>query len=307
MSQPRSKTFSPLRFITQGAELFIRGILLTVLFLTACTRRPVLSSVPPIQLDSTLAKVAPDSVTRSANWLSQIYRPGIAYYQYSATSTVELSEFGSLKQTDSSRISAVLTVSLPEVSSQGLQLITTRAESLSIFTQPSLITSTRPTEEHSAILTQKTQKVQITRQDERCTQQTNEFLFRGDELIPIVLRENTDRLSWMDTTNFQICRGGIQLQITRVTHYHVDTQSISQSDLRITRSTTAQIHGQGFQWQQPIQAVGQLTGMDTLIFASSSRRLSSIHGTAQLELEFRSSHRVQNFRQSTNTAIRARL
>ena len=268
----------------------IRDTLLITLFLTACTRQPVLSPVPEIRLDSTPLKVAPDSVTRSSSWLSQIYRPGVVYYQYNAASSVELTELGSLKQVDSSRISAVLAVSFPEVTSQGLQLITTRAESLSVLAQSGLVASTRPSEEHGAVFSQRARKVQVTRQDERCTQQSNESVFRGDELTPILPQESTGRSSWVDTTGFQICRGGIQLQVTRVAHYQVDTQHIDQSNLKITRLITAQIRGQGFQWQQPVEAIGQSTGIDTLIFGSSSRRLTSIHGGAQLELEFRSSH-----------------
>lgn len=284
----------------------IRDTLLTVLILTACTRQPVLSPVPATRMDSTLLKVAPDSAAGSTSWLSQIYRSGVVYYQYNAMSTVELTELGSLKQVDSSRINAVLAVSFPEATSQGLQHVTTRAESISVFAQSSLVASTRPSEEHIAILSQKTRKVQVTRQDERCTQQSNEFMFRGDELMPILPQENRDRLSWVDTTGFQICRGGIQLQITRVAHYQVDTQHIHQSDLHITRSTTAQIHGQGFQWQQPVQVIGQLTGIDTLVFGNSSYRLSSVHGGTRLELEFRSSHQVQHFRQSTNSSVTVR-
>jgi hypothetical protein len=75
---------------------------------------------------------------------------------------------------------------------------------------------------------------------------------------------------------------------------------------QIVRTTEVLITGSGSQWQQPVEASGHGTAVDTLMISISRSRLQSISGFTQLEMSFKSALRSQRFTQTTTTQIIAR-
>ena len=275
------------------------------LSLTGCASRPTPSSVPASQGDR--PPVAPaDSTVRGSSSLLDIYQAGSIRYDYRLTSTVQSIAGDSIPRTDSVRVTAVLTATFSGDPAQRVVDATLKADSIIVTAQPG---STTP----SSLQTQFV-PLRLDRPSGRitspravlaeCTQETQDVVFHGDEIVPALLREGSASRSWADTSTSEVCRGGLRLQLARIARYRVEAPTPTQpTQTTVVRVTDVRVSGNGVQWQQPVQVSGEGAAVDTLFVGGIPPRLRQLSGQSQMELEFRSPMRTQRFLQRSATVI----
>lgn len=168
-------------------------------------------------------------------------------------------------------------------------------------------TQSWPNDERALSIDQRTGHVTVEHQrTTTCTQETREFSRVGEELVLAVPNTVPNVDSWVDTVSRELCRGGVMLQVRQTNQYQllklVDTQPTA-TIYKIVRSTRSQLAGSGLQWQQPVEATGQATGIDTLTIDPATLRVTRITANSKLEIGFRSRFRDQRFLQTTRTEI----
>ena len=279
------------------------------LSLTGCASRPTPSSGPASQGDQ--PPVTPvDSTVRGSSSPLDIYQAGSIRYDYRLISTVQSIAGDSIPRMDSVRITAVLTATFSGDPTQRVVDATLKADSIIVTAQPG---STTP----SSLQTQFV-PLRLDRPSGRitspgavlaeCTQETQDVVFHGDEIVPALLREGSASRSWADTSTSEVCRGGLRLQLARIARYRVEAPTPTQpTQTTVIRVTDVRVSGNGVQWQQPVQASGEGAAVDTLFVGGIPPRLRQLSGQSQMELEFRSPMRTQRFLQRSATVIGARL
>ena len=279
-----------------------------VLSLAGCASRPTPPSVPASQQDRPPV-TAVDSTVHPSSAPLDIYRAGSIRYDYRLTSTVQSIAGDSIPRTDSVRITAVLTATFNGDATQRVTDATLKADSIIIATQPGSTAS-------SSLQTQFV-PLRVDRSSGRitsprailaeCTQETQDVVFHGDEIVPAVVREGSASRSWADTSTSEVCRGGLRLQLARIARYRVEASTSTQpAQTTVIRVTDVRVSGNGVQWQQPVQVSGEGSAVDTLSVGGIPPRLRQLSGQSQMELEFRSPMRTQRFLQRSATAIAAR-
>jgi len=279
------------------------------LSLAGCATRPTPSSIPASQGDR--PPVTPvDSTVRASSAPLDIYQAGSIRYDYRLTSTVQSIAGDSIPRTDSVRITAVLMATFSGDPTQRVVDATLKADSIIVAAQPG---STAP----SSLQTQFV-PLRVDRSSGRitspravlaeCTQETQDVVFHGDEIVPAVLRDGSASRSWADTSTAAVCRGGLRMQLARIARYRVEASVPGQlAQTTVIRVTDVRVTGNGVQWQQPVQVSGEGAAVDTLFVGGVPPRLRQLSGQSQMELEFRSPMRTQRFLQRSATTIAARL
>ena len=279
------------------------------LSLTGCASQPTPSSIPASQGDR--PPVAPaDSTVRGSSSPLDIYQPGSIRYDYRLTSTVQSIAGDSIPRTDSVRITAVLTATFGGDPTQRVVDATLKADSIIIAAQPG---STAPLSLQTQFIPLRFDRPSGRITSPRvvlaeCTQDTQDVVFHGDEIVPTVLREGSASRSWADTSTSEVCRGGLRMQLARIARYRVEAPTLTQPvQTTVIRVTDVRVTGNGVQWQQPVQVSGEGAAVDTLFMGGIPPRLRQLSGQSQLVLEFRSGMKAQRFLQRSATAITARL
>ena len=277
--------------------------------LVGCASRPTPPSGPISQGDRP-AVTTVDSTAHALNSPLDIYQPGSIRYDYQVTSTVQSIAGDSIPRIDSVRITAVLTATFSGDAAQKVTDATLKADSIIVAAQPgstaspSLQTQFVPfrVDRSSGRITSPRAVLS------ECTQETQDVVFHGDEIVPAVMREGSASRSWADTSTSEVCRGGLRIQLARIARYRVDAATSTQSpQATVIRVTNVRVTGNGLQWQQPVQVSGEGAAIDTLLMGGIPPRLRQLSGQSQMELEFRSPMRTQRFLQRSATTITARL
>ena len=277
--------------------------------LTGCASAPTPSSVPAGQGDR-LPVTAVDSTARISSSSLDIYQAGSIRYDYRLTSTVQTIAGDSIPRTDSVRITAVLTAAFNGDPTQRVTDATLTADSIIVATQPgTTVPSSLQTQFVPLRVDRQTGQVTSPRAVlAECTQETQDIVFHGDEVVPAVLREGSASRSWADTSTSELCRGGLRVQLTRIARYRIDPPTPTQpAQTTIIRVTDVRVTGNGLQWQQPVQVSGDGVAVDTLFVGGVPPRLRQLSGQSHMELEFRSPIKIQRFLQRSATKIAARL
>lgn len=253
------------------------------------------------------AAVEPRPSARSAEFIiPAIFQHGTATYDLTITSTVEATTAGdSLPRTDSSHVTAMLSASFTPLTNQ-VTRADVRIDSISVVTPGS--TTPSPGVIHAyqiRIGFDGRLSIQRPSVSTSCTLEQPTIL-TGEEILPVVPPMSAIPQSWSDTARFELCRGGIRLNVTRIAEYRrvPATSPHENMPIHIVRSTRTAFEGQGTQWQQAVEAIGKATTVDTLILSGS--RLLSISGETHLELGFQSQFRAQEFRQVSHIEVRLR-
>jgi len=272
-----------------------------LLALSGCVQPP--SQTPTVVNPSVQTPDNTDSTTRMADNALDIYRPGIVRYDYRLMSTIQSIAGDSIPRTDTTRITAILTGTFNGNGTQQVIDATVKADSILVLTQSlagpvsSIQTQFVPLRIDRTTGRIVSPRATIT----ECTQETVDFVFRGDEIIPALHRNGSAAQSWADTTISEVCRGGIRLQLTRIARYRVEASQGLALSIIVLRVSDVHVAGNGLQWQQPVQAFGDGTAIDTLAVAGNPARVQRISGVSRVSLEFQSSMRTQRFLQ-TSTA-----
>jgi hypothetical protein len=243
----------------------------------------------------------PDSATNAV--FPNVFRPGTLTYDFTSSSIVQSTSGDSIPQADTSDVAAVLSVSFSGSSSTQLARVMVQVDSARVVGQDLIHRDTLG----PYILTVIPRRVtQISRPATQACNLENSQLLAGDEILPALPIGNTLPTQWTDTTRYELCRGGIPLQVIRVAQYRPHTTLLEHQDDSITiiRSTEISLEGRGVQWQQPVDAIGRGASTDTLTIVH--QRVMEITGTTNVDLTFRSAFRTQTFRQSSNTRLRTR-
>ena len=277
-------------------------VIIAGVLLQACTASPSQrTGTDPSPVIATPSS-RPDSSTHTA--FPNVFRAGTLTYDFTTSAIVQSTTGDSIPRTDTSNAAAVITV----VFTTGIDAQTIRAaigvDSARVVGQ-SVKHQDTPSTYVITALPQRATRISRSAAGS-CTLEQSQLL-TGDEILPALPIGGELQPQWTDTTRYELCRGGIPLRVTRVAHYQPYSTVLKQQDdsIVIIRSTQVALEGRGTQWQQSVDATGHGASTDTLTIVQ--QRLAKINGTTSVEITFRSQFRTQSFRQSSHTALRARL
>ena len=283
---------------------------LAALALLGCKSAPVRPSETPAPLLT--PRNALDSLVLHS-LQSSVFRPGQVSYTYRSTSAIEATTGDSIPRIDSTQTTALLELEFQESADQQRRPVRARIDSIQVtFTNRSLITNKTTekwpsVEKDVAISFHSGQLIPNESLIPTCTQDTREGPVTGGEILLALPRWVPRIETWADTTSREVCRGGIRLHINQVSLYRLEQMpAIDSSAYRIIRTTDSDISGHGTQWQQPVQAVGNASAVDTFTVTRATNRIAGLAGNSRLELAFRSPYRNQRFIQITHTEITSR-
>ena len=267
----------------------------TTFLATACTSSQAPSSFPPSPTQ--------DAATAAGNTLSRlplaqtIYEPGQVEYAISVQALVQSIPPDPQHDIDSTKTTAIATA-LFHTTSSGIEAVVSLDSIRSIASGNSA--RSLPDGQFRFSINSITAHVTttVTRVMD-CPVQTAEMPFSGAEVLPTIPLPL--KRTWIDTSDFDICRGGIALRVQRVSTYQlIEPDSLP----RVTRLSYITIAGTGRQWDQLVQLTGSGTAVDTIWLTSAQpMRLNSLRGFSQLQISFYSQLRQQNFRQTAFTTI----
>lgn len=249
------------------------------------------AQLPPTPRDSSLSRSVANTVT------SSLLRPGRVSYVSKTVSIIQALTGDSIPRVDSVTVNARITMSLSSNQSETIQGILTTD---SIIRRINSTLPDFPENMADTVLLSSTGD-KIVRQSTTavdCGEHT-QTVVRVDDLLPLIPRQS--HLIWTDTLDREVCQAGIRLHAHQITRYQADSTTFPSQLIR-NRSTT--FTGNGSQWNQPVSISGQSTSTDTLVIDRVMQRLVSTHGAHDLELNFQSKFRQQQFKQSTTIAIR---
>lgn len=284
--------------------------IMCVMLMVACVQPS--SSPAPLPPSSQETPISDDSTRIRSGLAVNIYRPGSTSYDYTLTSTIRSITGDSIQRVDTTSLTAVVSATFG--SSEGRR--TYRAE---IAIDSAVITSSSITGENrfsprrlqATWIDPESGKLQHDQvQPTACTLGQSEPPFLGDELLPVIPARDIVGRSWADTTRYQLCRGGVTLLVTRIARYRAQIDNPLPQEtgpaLHIFRVSEVTLTGQGNQWQQPVQASGTGSSIDTLTIGGTPARLRSIIGNSRMEIEFHSRIRLQRFLQASTVRAIAR-
>src|SRR5687768_17103511 len=195
-----------------------------------------------------------DSVNEPRQLLG-IYDFGTMNYRYQATSIVHSIGGDSVPRTDSTWVTASLSVTFLEASSSRLRHAIAQAESIQVSP---LNTSTSPlgtvqlleNQQDTLSIDRQAGAITINHRQPVCIQSTQEWLFRGDELVPPIPLFASATRSWADTSTQDFCRGGVRISLTRVTRYRFEEQLAESrtTNIRLLRVSELHFIGIGLHW-----------------------------------------------------------
>lgn len=258
-----------------------------------------------------------DSATSRGSFLPNIYSPGKVSYEYHARTTIQSVAGDSIPRSDSSWLDATISAEFAQPSQQGVIPVTVQVDSGSVSTFPNGRISSNPLRAENYGLEIYSPSGRVTPNSPQdsvaCSLDAPSNLFRGDEITPVLRLGIPKDRSWADTTQYQTCRGGVQLHVRRLARYRVeanDSTVVPSPEARLVRVAEITVTGAGTQWQQPVSVTGRGVAIDTLLVGyaanTAAPRLRLLSGSSRTELEFQSPIRVQRFLQLVDTNVRIR-
>jgi hypothetical protein len=281
-----------------------------VLAVASCVPARTRSTAEP---DSVLPKPNQTADSNSVRTLVlSTFSPGAITYSYHNSSTIQSTAGDSVARADSVQVVARLAIAFQPPSAQQTIPVVVHIDSLQVTAAPNGSSSAvqaavlQPRVETNLVVDLRTGHILFSHDQAPCTQQAQEIVVQGNEILPNISPRVPTVTSWTDTTVRQLCRGGVTLRIAQVAHYQLVTQASSTtvSDV-IVRNTDSQITGSGSQWQQIVQATGRSVAVDTFFIARSNSRIIQVLGSSRLEISFQSERRSQQFLQVSRTQITA--
>jgi hypothetical protein len=129
----------------------------------------------------------------------------------------------------------------------------------------------------------------------------------GDLYIQILvpLREGQ---RWSDSTSLALCRGGIPLTVTKISHFQITEVRESRDALlgRILRQTTLSITGSGTQGARRITVRGQGTSESAFTYDLRAGRFLESTGQSVLQLGFETVQQTEQVIQRSSSSVRLR-
>ena len=234
---------------------------------------------------------------------TDLFRPGNAIYDYRTVSVVRVTLGDTVPRVDTSTVSALLSATFQTSGSDNLTTqVRITVDSITVQTRSSPILHFTPYTDTLRITTATGKVTLVGSQNALCEIQAHDALVRSDDVVPVLSGKRA--AIWGDTSVRQVCRAGIQLEAHRVVTYQLDSTA---TDPRLLRSTVTTFNGQGTQWNQPVESVGQSISTDTLFLDLTSRqRIERVRGFTRLQLSFKSQLRNQQFEQLTELFIQLR-
>lgn len=268
--------------------------------------RPAHPSIPKDHGATRLPAAEPLSVSGHTSVVN-LYAPGRVSYTYQSQSAIYSTQGDTFPQADSINVRAHLILNFSSLNPATTQVVMT-AESLSVkrnlTASPSgynpLVTqvATRQIDLRSGNILQRSGT------SDTCAVNTP-LPFPSEDLLPAIGTATLPQRAWIDTTIYSMCRAGVRITVTRIAHYDLLDQQprVNASDtlIRITRSAHLTLHGEGSQWEQPIELTGRGTAQDTI--TATATRLKSVSSHSTLELSFHSPARNQRFLQLTHSTM----
>lgn len=231
----------------------------------------------------------------------RFFQPGDVSYDYRATSTVQVISGDSLPRRDTISVSALIIARFrePTVTSPAIRAIV-QVDSITTRVGNNNVPLTLPS--HTDTLSINTTSGKVIDRSSSASGCSPELPIRVDEILPRL--PSSQKETWSDTLDRQLCRAGIQLHAQEVATYHVYSTT---PDFQLLRTTVTTFNGTGTQWNQAVEVMGQSTATDTLILNTGNQyRLRRIHGASQLQLTFKSRLRNQQFEQITQRVLELR-
>jgi hypothetical protein len=262
-------------------------------------QEPAISRPTPTVVDS----VSKTDSTTARTSASEIFHPGNAVYDYQTASVIHVTTGDTIPRVDTTTVAGLVSAAFRWLQPDHLTIeAIINADSFTVrtglATPVPLPSRTDTLAVHVATGKVRSTSVQSTPQ---CDIQAQEALVRIDDIMPILPAKPT-RI-WSDTVVQQVCRAGVQFQVRRVTIYQLDS---TRAEPQLLRTTTTTFTGRGNQWNQPVESNGESTSTDTLFLNLTTRRVQQIRGVTQLQLNFRSQLRNQQFQQTTQLLVRLR-
>jgi hypothetical protein len=242
------------------------------------------------------------------------YRPGRVTYDLTLRSVVQVVAGDSVPRSDSAHATAVVTATFTTApgatgSSSSVARVDTRSDSVTLVVNGSSAPQAQRSTESSYLLDIDLATGMVRRRQlpgGTCVFGEPESILAGDEAVPNIPVGPIPTRSWLDTTRYELCRGGIPLRVTRVARYRPEPVAPGDSLLRIIRVSDATLEGQGSQWQQPVRAAGTGVSIDTIVVGTRTGRTHSIVANSRVEMDFTSTFRTQRFRQEASSRLQAR-
>jgi len=288
-----------------GGTVRVGGVLcgLTAITVSSCSTRrsggvPA-GSVVPSSVQS--ATVRDSSITTHP--LSP-FQPGRLVYDLVTTSVIESNVGDSIPRVDSMRLNSVISAEFVAEAreSQVQAVIQIDSTYLTTTSTPRLQFGTV---QRRYAIHRSGQVQSITTAARVCTIGADNPV-TGVEILPRFPAVDPLPELWSDTTTYDLCRGGVLLQATRVATYRRAIPLSNTSDSWFIRQAHLTLKGRGTQWDQPVEATGSGDSIDTLTLSRIPVRLTRVAGSGELEVRFASKFRNQVLRQSSQLQIHLR-
>ena len=287
---PKRHRFAALTAVIAGAVL------------QACTTTP--GQRPSPDPNPIIATPNPRPDSSADKTFPNVFQAGTLIYDFTTSSTVQSIAGDSVPRTDTTKATALISVTFTPGSDAQVVQALVLIDSGQVLRQRVLQQDTLGP---YTITVVPRQAVRISRPAVQPCSLEQPQLLTGDEVLPALPVGSVLPPRWADTTQYDLCRGGISFRVTRVAEYQPQGAlgALDDDSLVVIRSTQVSLEGRGVQWQQPVEATGRGVSTDTLTIAR--QRLVEIDGATNVEITFRSQFRTQTFRQNSQTTMRARL
>lgn len=123
--------------------------------------------------------------------------------------------------------------------------------------------------------------------------------------IPVPIEEAQN---WSDSTSLVLCRGGISLTTTRISHFRIAEVRNSRDTVlaKVIRQTTLTITGSGTQGARRITVRGQGTSETTFTYDLRAGRFLESTGQSVLQLSFETIQQTEQVVQRSSSIVRLR-
>ncbi|HEX5581684.1 MAG TPA: hypothetical protein VFX39_08915, partial [Gemmatimonadaceae bacterium] len=139
-----------------------------------------------------------------------------------------------------------------------------------------------------------------------CASPAAALLATARELLPSVPARLAPGARWTDSVTTTTCRGGVLLNTTTVHSYVVagPAERSGTPAMRVDRTTTIAVRGEGEQARERVTIAGQGTGGGTLYLDPATGRLLDLRAENRLELTFSGAGRTERVVQEGTVSVR---
>jgi hypothetical protein len=292
--------------IQQLGSVVFKTRFLSVLILIATLG--CISRTRPVPGGSVAAPVTQPSTAADSGSdmrLTSSFHPGRVVYDLTVSSVIESLVGDSVPRVDSIRLSSVVSAEFTINAREPQIEASVQADSTRLFVTPNQAIQLGTFRQKYAIdHSGRVHRIPSTPQP--CGMEADNPV-TGEEILPRLPSTASFPESWSDTTLYELCRGGVLLQATRIATYRrFALPDSSTSTSQLIRYSHLTLTGRGSQWDQPVEATGSGDSVDTLTLSHTQLRLTRVVGSARLEVKFLSRYRNQVLRQFSQSQLRLR-